>query len=71
MVFKVNRIGRIHYDENDGVVVCALTETEAREIAAENCGVEGEGPWLDPAYSTCTPISGNDRRVVLVSFRAG
>ena len=71
MVFKVNRIGRVGYDQNIGVVVCAWTETEAREMAAENCGAEGRGPWVDPAYSTCTPISGNDRGVVLTSFRVG
>jgi len=60
----------IGYDCNDGHVVIADTEEEARKM----CPISDEGDiWTRLDLTTCKKIgeSNMEKQVVLVSFRAG
>ena len=64
--------GRI-YDIADGFVIAAESHHQARKIAAQHCGDEGPGTWLDPKMSTCVVINPNrcSEGVILRDFHAG
>lgn len=60
------------YDKTFGFVVRAISEWDAREIAAKNCGDEGDLVWLDPAYSACDELTADgEAGVVLVDHANG
>lgn len=67
--------GRVDYDEAEGFIICARMPGEARKLAAQECGGEGEHVWLDPLSSTCRWIGrariGTSVGVVLRDFNAG
>jgi len=44
------------FDKVFSFVVEAKTEREARDLAAEDAGDEGDDAWLLEKYSTCTEI---------------
>jgi hypothetical protein len=53
------------YDTALGFIICAKDEVEAREIAHENAGDEndeGQTPWLNPKFSTCTQFTFDDTK---------
>ena len=73
-LWLLERIYRVHFDEAIGFVVAAETEAEARSLASQDAGDEGQEAWLNPWRSTCECIgeaSQADARVVLRSFRSG
>lgn len=41
------------FDKAFGFVVRAENEPKARQIAAYNCGDEGEDAWVNPKLSSC------------------
>ena len=41
------------YDKAFGFVVRATSESEARKVASEGAGDEGNAVWLDPEKTTC------------------
>lgn len=61
------------YDVAVGFVVAAETELDARVLASERSGDEGEEPWLDATKSTCEVIGATykPRGVILRDFVAG
>lgn len=70
-LWLLKRTDRIGYDECDGFVVRAKTETDARALAAEQAGDEGKDVWLSPAV-TCTELTAKgEPGIVLSSFNAG
>lgn len=44
------------YDKAVGFVVRASSESQARRLAAEQCGDEGDAVWLDPSQTSCEVI---------------
>lgn len=57
------------YDKAFGFVVVAADAIDARELAAGNCGDEGEAAWINPEASTCVELLPGDlARVVLRDF---
>lgn len=54
------------YDKAFGFVVRAETEQQARELAQEDCGDEGEQAWADQALSTCEPLSDQGSAGVII-----
>lgn len=46
------------YDRCFGFVIRAETEEQARHIASEDAGKEGEDAWLDAALSVCYELTG-------------
>jgi hypothetical protein len=50
------RRGRVRYDENEGFVVRAESESAARELVAPLAMDEGPDCWLAPDLSSCKPI---------------
>lgn len=70
-LFMVECIGnwKPRYDTMDCIIVRAVSEQEARNIAADNCGDEGKSVWLDKTLTSCTEITGEGQSgVVLRSF---
>lgn len=60
------------YDVNNGFVIRAATETDARQLAAGQRGDEGAETWLDSALSTCEPLTDDGpAEIVLLDFNAG
>jgi hypothetical protein len=60
------------YDCNDGFVIRAETEADARKIASEQRGDEGSEVWLSSEKSTCDELlQSGDVGVVLQDFHAG
>lgn len=58
------------WDTFDGHVVAAMSESEARALAADYTGCGG-GEWLDAGSSSCERIDGVERvGVILSSFNA-
>jgi hypothetical protein len=55
-LFLLNQTGKCHAGETSGLVIAALDEDEAREIAARNSGDEGEITWLSSSRSSCETI---------------
>lgn len=59
------------YDKAFGFVVRAMTEQEARQYAAEDCGDEGGVAWLDSALSKCAVLTPKGATgVVIRDFKA-
>lgn len=54
------------YDEAGGFVVRASSAKRARELAAEQCGDEGMGVWLNPEDSTCRQLKEDGRSEVIL-----
>lgn len=54
------------YDKAFGFVVRAKTEAEARKLAGENCGDEGDACWLDSAQSTCEELTRKGKSCVII-----
>ncbi len=55
-----------------GFVVRARDEQSARKHAADECGDEGEGAWLDPGLTSCVPLAGKGAAgVVMKDFLSG
>ena len=46
-----------NYGCNQGIVVRAETENDAREIADMNQGRETMNPWLNPKFTTCEELT--------------
>lgn len=62
----------VGYDEQQGCVVRATSEEDARRIAAANKGDEGDEVWLDPSLTTCEVVSGRGPRgLILRAYNAG
>ena len=72
MLYLIERIDDADYDENRGVLVRESSEVMARERAANACGVEGPGPWLDAERTTCRALSlSGDPDVLLIDHLNG
>lgn len=63
---------RLVYDRAHGFIIEAETEGQARIIASENKGDEGEDAWLNPKWSYCIELKpdGNPG-VIMCDFHAG
>lgn len=63
------------HDATFGFVVRAARASDARRLAAEQCGDEGPAVWTDQRTSTCAEIGiapeGSEPSVVLRDFNAG
>jgi hypothetical protein len=60
------------YDVNDGFVIRAWSEDQARQLADRERADEGEGVWLSAARSSCEPLEqGGEPGVILIDFNAG
>lgn len=74
-IFHMAARQSVGYDSYDSFVVVAGSESEARTIAAECAGDEGEELWLDGQFSSCTaigtPHADLEVGVVVSSFNAG
>jgi len=73
---EVNKDTNIpHYDVYTKFVICAYSEIQARELAASECGDEGENVWLDNSLSKIELIANNthinEPDIVIGSFHAG
>lgn len=44
------------YDVVNSFIICATSQDEARQIAAQKHADEGADTWLSAKYSTCTTI---------------
>lgn len=73
LLFLLKRCDPVGYDENDGMVVRACTETHARQLAGAQAGDEGSKCWLDDSRVTAEKLAECVGRpmVVLSSFNAG
>lgn len=73
LLFLLKRTDKIDYDESDGMVVRACTETHARQLAAAQAGDEGSSCWLNANRVTAERLAECVGRpeVVLSSFNAG
>ena len=64
-----------NWDIYDEFIICAHSETEARELAASECGDEGEEVWLNNNLSTIEIIADTTRikvvEVVMSSYNSG
>ena len=62
------------YDKNFGLVVRALTEEQARELAQQGAANESRNakkPWLHASYSRCEELTvDGDEAVVLIDHRS-
>ncbi len=59
------------FDKMFGVLVLSASESDARALAALQCGEEGEQAWLDERFSECVPLDDLPKdkdRVVLRDF---
>lgn len=60
------------YDCNDGFVIRATSEGEAREIAAAQRGDEGAAVWRTAEGSSCEElVADGDSGIILRDFHAG
>lgn len=60
------------YDEASGFVVRASSESQARRLAVEQAGDEGDAVWLDPSQARCEVIDKTGpAEVLLRDFNAG
>ena len=63
------------YDVYTEFIICAVSEDEARTMAANECGDEGEEIWLDNKLSKIEIIADTTRikesKIVISSFNAG
>lgn len=59
------------YDKAFGHVVRADSEEKARRLAADACGAEGKGAWLDANKTSCAKLTAmGDEEVILTDFHA-
>jgi len=71
MIYLLTRLDEVGYDEFDGWVIRAKSEEEARKLANECCGNEGE-MWNDKDMVACILVEPDgDADVILSSFNAG
>lgn len=71
LLVRTENVGPI-YDCNNGCVVRAKNETEARKLAATLRGDEGPDVWTDPKRSSCETIpSQGEPGIIMVDFHAG
>lgn len=56
------------YDTAQGFVVAATSMWEARKLAADQCGGEGKGSWMDSRLSTCGVLKADKQGVILRDF---
>jgi hypothetical protein len=65
----------LRVDVTDGLVVCAASSRQARDIASEHRGEEGSEVWLDYKQSTCEIIgmgqSGSKAGLILQDYHHG
>lgn len=54
------------YDKAFGFVVRAETENEARRMAQEQSGDEGDTAWLSSEFSTCTELTADGEAAVVI-----
>lgn len=57
--------------ELDSIVVIAITEFEARYLAASKAFEEGPEVWVDPTKSDCEQIDLDTARVVMATIVDG
>jgi len=65
-IYLIERTGRTYHDEAKGFVIMAETGLRARQIAAANCGDEGDKPWK---YADITVIGSGQSEVEKVILR--
>ncbi len=73
-IFKLTRLTRVGYDEVVEFIITAMSEDEARRMAADEAGDEGHYIWVDPMVSGCYRLGRADLdtpRVECRSFNAG
>ena len=73
-LYLLKRMDRVGYDEFDGFVISADTETEARDFAIQEAADEGDEVWSSQLDVSCTLLALNtkhDKGIVLGSFNAG
>ncbi len=59
------------YDKAHGYVIRALTEKEARTMAANDSGEAMKRAWLEPKLSKCEPLAGaGEAEIVLMDYRS-
>lgn len=71
MIYLLSRKDVAHYDETRKMVVRAISETQAREIANQNAS--NEGPiWTDPKQASCERVTEKGfAKMICVDVREG
>lgn len=70
-LYILDRKGERGYDQNEAIVVRAISPKQARQIANDNCGDEGGKVWLSPKDSTCKVLSRHGKiGKIIVAFNA-
>jgi hypothetical protein len=74
-LYKITRTESTDYDEVAGFVIAASNEDEVRELAAEQCGVEGAEAWDSPRRTTLvhlgTALKGTEAGVIIRDYLRG
>ena len=74
-IFHLKRLDKIRYNEAASFVVIATSRHEARRMAGDLAGDEGQYAWVDPGATSCVSIGlANEHeeiRVVCRDFCAG
>jgi hypothetical protein len=71
MIYLLKRADEIGWDEYEGKIVRASSEQEARDIANQKTGDEGQ-IWSNPERVTCEPCDAEGASgALLEAFRAG
>lgn len=73
-LYLLKRMNDIDWDEYIGFVIAADTETEARDLAAQEAADEGEKVWGSQLECSCTLLAistKHEKGIVLGSFNAG
>ena len=71
LIYRTEKDGKI-YDCNDGFVIRAKSEKQARKLASEDFADEGKDCWLYSDKSSCEKIkSTGENEIILKDFHAG
>ena len=63
---KRNATWKCSYDELNQAVVRAKSAEEAREFMSDHFGNEEKYKWIDPTFSSCKQVTGEDGKQGLV-----
>jgi hypothetical protein len=71
MIYLLRQIGMVGYDQYDAKIIRASSEYEARKIANETTGDEGQ-IWTDSTKVSCVLVKSIGKpEAILESFCAG
>lgn len=69
-IYVLKQLGPAGWDEYEGFVIVATSESNAREIASQHAPSEGR-IWSDASKTSCDEVNDVQAGVVLAAFNAG